>query len=335
MYQTSEGIFKGLVTKNIKSRDFKKLSNYISLMLSEPSISLLIRNMIRIAFLYLMVLIPNNSNSQEFLTVAKVIDGCKFVAKDYPFNGRLFMLKGIDCPKSKYDNKKAQPLYTESKAYLKDLIDDKEIMIEYASKDKIDRAFPVYVYTEEKIFVNKEMIDVGYARVADEIADCDKCAELIDAQKIAQRKKILRWGNDYDYNAPQEIDPDIEEPIFKIVEQMPSFPGCSDIDETDKERWKCARDLMLDFLYSNLDYPPKAIVEKSEGMAVVRFIVEKDGSLSNIEVLRDPGSGCGKEAARLVELMNNMDEKWTPGYQNGHPVKVLYTLPIKFKLDKE
>jgi len=120
--------------------------------------------------------------------------------------------------------------------------------------------------------------------------------------------------------------------IIKVPDQMPRFPGCELLDVDLKEKSVCATQHLLDYLYREIDYPALARANGIEGMAVVQFVVEPDGSISEIKLLRDPGAGCGKAAVRVVKQMNKMGEKWTPGRQRGRPVRVLYTLPVKFKL---
>jgi protein TonB len=132
---------------------------------------------------------------------------------------------------------------------------------------------------------------------------------------------------------PPPPPPPKEEEIFKIVEQMPRFPGCEDIQGTQKEKEDCAKKKMLEFIYKNLKYPPIARENGVEGTAVIQFTVDKDGSITNIEIARDPGAGTGEAAKAAVEAMNNMPQKWTPGKQRGVPVKVLYTMPVRFKLE--
>ena len=131
---------------------------------------------------------------------------------------------------------------------------------------------------------------------------------------------------------PPPPPPPEEEEIFKIVEQMPRFPGCEDMGGSDKEKEKCAKEKMLQYIYKNLKYPAIARENGVEGMAVIRFVVDKSGAVNDIELLRDPGAGCGDAAKKVVNAMNNLPQKWTPGKQRGRPVKVLYTLPVKFKL---
>ena len=130
--------------------------------------------------------------------------------------------------------------------------------------------------------------------------------------------------------APPPPSTETEEEIFVVVEDIPLFSGCDDIKAKDKKRI-CAEEKMLDFVYENLIYPEAAQKESIEGAVVVQFVVTKDGNISNAVIIRDIGGGCGAEALRIVESM----PKWDPGKQRGVPVNVRFTLPIRFKLDKE
>lgn len=102
--------------------------------------------------------------------------------------------------------------------------------------------------------------------------------------------------------------------IFSSVEINPSFPG--------------GEAAFRQFLVNNVKYPKAAKDANVTGRVFVQFIVEPDGSLSNMKALRDPGSGLGNEALRVLGLSPN----WTPGVQNGRPVRVQYTVPINFSL---
>ena len=130
---------------------------------------------------------------------------------------------------------------------------------------------------------------------------------------------------------PKEEETDIGD-IVIIPEQMPRFPGCESLDGDNKAKQDCATSRLLDYLYGNIKYPALARQNGIQGLAVIQFVVEPTGQISQIELMRDPGAGCGKEAVRVVNQMNEMDQLWTPGKQRGRPVRVLYTLPVKFKL---
>ena len=125
--------------------------------------------------------------------------------------------------------------------------------------------------------------------------------------------------------------PAVEEPsskeIFKIVEEMPRFGSCGDLP-SKSERERCSDKELLRYVYQNIRYPEMARESNIEGLVVVQFVIEKDGSVSNTHILRDIGGGCGKEALRVV---NSMPE-WTPGLQRGRAVRVQMNLPVKFSL---
>jgi len=131
---------------------------------------------------------------------------------------------------------------------------------------------------------------------------------------------------------PPPPKPKVDE-IFKIVEQRPRFPGCENEAGDNKAKETCAQQKMLQFLYKNIKYPSIAKENGIEGSAVISFVVEKDGSITDTKIVRDVAGGCGAEALRVVNMMNKMGEKWTPGKQRGRAVRVQYNLPVKFKLE--
>jgi len=128
--------------------------------------------------------------------------------------------------------------------------------------------------------------------------------------------------------------PPIVEELVHIRERMPLFPGFPEDVDYRKQK-KVADSLMLAFLYGNLQYPYTAWRDSVEGMAVVSFIIEKDGSVTGAKTVRDPGGGTGAEALRLVNLMAERKMLWKPGTQTGKPVRVQFNLPVKFKLTKK
>jgi len=117
----------------------------------------------------------------------------------------------------------------------------------------------------------------------------------------------------------EEVFEEPEEPeepeIFTVVEQQPEFPG--------------GQGELLKYLGKNISYPPIAQENGIEGTVVVRFVVNETGGISDINILRDIGGGCGAEAVRVVKSM----PKWKAGKQRGKAVKVYFTLPVRFKLE--
>jgi protein TonB len=105
-----------------------------------------------------------------------------------------------------------------------------------------------------------------------------------------------------------------ENKVFDVVEQMPSFPG--------------GNSALMQYLSSNVRYPVVAQENGVQGRVVVSFVVEKDGSITDVNVVRSVDPSLDKEAARVVRSMPN----WIPGKQNGSAVRVKYNVPVSFKL---
>jgi len=112
---------------------------------------------------------------------------------------------------------------------------------------------------------------------------------------------------------PPEVLPP-EDSLFIAVEQNPEYIG------GDEAR--------LNFLRNNIKYPQAAREVGIQGTVYVGFVVEKDGSVTQIKILRGIGGGCDEEAIRVTQLM----PKWKPGKQRGKEVRVSYNMPIKFTL---
>ncbi|MBS1525861.1 MAG: energy transducer TonB [Bacteroidetes bacterium] len=103
--------------------------------------------------------------------------------------------------------------------------------------------------------------------------------------------------------------------IFTAVEQEPSFPG--------------GHDGFTRFLIKNIRYPPTAAEKRIQGNVYLTFIVERDGSLSDIRVIRSVSPDLDAEALRVMK----MSPKWSPGIQNYKAVRVQYSMPISFTLE--
>ena len=121
---------------------------------------------------------------------------------------------------------------------------------------------------------------------------------------------------EYTPPAPVQREEEAEEEseIFYVAESMPSFPG--------------GDDKIYEYLARNMVYPLQAREANIEGRVFLTFVVERDGSITDVKVLRGIGGGCDEEAVRVVENM----PKWVPGKQRGIPVRVHFNLPIKFTL---
>ena len=105
-----------------------------------------------------------------------------------------------------------------------------------------------------------------------------------------------------------------DDKVFDVVEQFPSFPG--------------GNGKLSEFLSQNVRYPVVAVENGIEGRVIVRFIVERDGSVSNVEVAKGAEASLDNEAVRVVKMM----PKWNPGKHKGQAVRVKFAVPIIFKL---
>ncbi|MFK7774686.1 MAG: TonB family protein [Saprospiraceae bacterium] len=117
--------------------------------------------------------------------------------------------------------------------------------------------------------------------------------------------------------------------VYNVVEEMPRFKSddCEKM-EVYQEQKKCAEQAMLNYIYSNIKYPAEARKAGIQGRAIIKFKVQKNGSIADAKILRNPGGGTGEEAQRVVNSMPN----FVPGKQKGKAVNVYYTLPVSFKL---
>jgi periplasmic protein TonB len=126
------------------------------------------------------------------------------------------------------------------------------------------------------------------------------------------------------------IEPEAPDNIpFIVVEDMPRFNGCEDITGNKAERAACATNKLLAYIYKNIRYPSVARENRIEGTVVIQFTIEKEGSITDINILKEIGGGCGTEAARVVRSMPD----WIPGKQRGKAVRVRYSLPVRYTLN--
>ncbi len=121
----------------------------------------------------------------------------------------------------------------------------------------------------------------------------------------------LSVEHDHGVNAKGENSPK----VYEYVEQMPEYKG--------------GQEAMMQFLGKNIKYPNAAKEAEVEGIVVLQFVVQTDGTLKDIEVVKDLGYGTAEEAVRVLKMM---DGQWKSGKQNGAPILVRYTLPVRYAM---
>ncbi len=181
---------------------------------------------------------------------------------------------------------------------------------------------PEEVQAEEEVAATQAVTEV---MIVDKV---DKDREVKDQEQVLENTAQL--GAD-DHKGVEDINRDrvvkdvvevkpVEKPkdegpvSMAMVEQKPSFPG----GDAAMYKW----------LNDNIIYPAAASEEGVQGKVTVQFIVEKDGSISHVQVVRGKHPALDAEAARVIRKM----PRWTPGRNNGQPVRVTYHLPVQFKL---
>ena len=157
---------------------------------------------------------------------------------------------------------------------------------------------PVVEIVEDEKIIEEEVI------VEEEEVDVEETVETVD---LVAAVEVMEAETDEEEIV--EMDP------FLIVQFMPEYPG------GDKA--------LLKEIANRLRFPRIAMENGISGKVYIRFVVNEDGSVSEAEIVKDIGGGCGQAA---LEIVNNLKHKFKPGRQRDKPVKVYYTLPVKFAL---
>ena len=176
-----------------------------------------------------------------------------------------------------------------------DLFFEEEIEIQQTSQETPPPPPPPAVQEVEVLNVVEDNVETESIEVNTED---DKEVEVVIAAPV---------------EAPEEVEE--EEVVFVVVESMPEFPG--------------GQQALFRFLSENVKYPVIAQENGIQGRVICQFVVNKDGSIVDVEVARSGGDpSLDKEAVRVIKSM----PKWKPGKQRGKPVRVKYTVPVNFKL---
>ena len=144
--------------------------------------------------------------------------------------------------------------------------------------------------------------------ITDDASSIDEDLEILDAEDDSENKPVENPSDFGEYGDEETGDDD----IFQIVEDVPTFPL------GDVSKW----------IAKNVKYPQIAAENGVQGKVFMNFVIEKDGSITDLKVLRGVDPALDKEAIRVIKSM----PKWKPGKQRGKPVRVSFNLPIVFQL---
>ena len=204
------------------------------------------------------------------------------------------------------------------------IISNIEVLIPKEPEPKVPEAKPVEPSTPVTTVINtvptikdaKDVEDIDLPPTKEELKDAVSGIE----NKEGEGTEVLDLpNNDGEGTAviPQEPAP-IDNEIFDDVDvsQMPEFPG--------------GGEELMRYLAQNIQYPKRAVDGNTEGRVLLGFVVNKEGEIDDVIVIRSVGDGCDEEAVRVIHKM----PKWKPGKNNGKLVNVFYNLPVTFQLMK-
>ena len=185
----------------------------------------------------------------------------------------------------------------------------------YDKREIADIGRTAEVVEEEMVEITKQEqkpqpVEVPKQTTQIQVVEDDVEVEDVEINAEVDQNEVIE-----EYVAPEVEEEEIEEAeIFTVVEEMPEFPG--------------GMAKLAEYLAKNIKYPQLARESGIQGRVFINFVVENDGSVTNVKVMRSLGGGCDEEAVRVVKSM----PKWKPGKQRGKPVRVSYNLPVNFKL---
>ena len=185
----------------------------------------------------------------------------------------------------------------------------------YDKREIADIGRTVEVVEEEMVEITKQEqkpqpVEVPKQTTQIQVVEDDVEVEDVEINAEVDQNEVIE-----EYVAPEVEEDEVEEAeIFTVVEEMPEFPG--------------GMAKLAEYLAKNIKYPQLARESGIQGRVFINFVVEHDGSVTNVKVMRSLGGGCDEEAMRVVKSM----PKWKPGKQRGKPVRVSYNLPVNFKL---
>ena len=227
------------------------------------------------------------------------------------------IIAAIVIAKVQIENAIARSVAVEADVELSKLAEKKEAKVEKKEQPKVEQTVVEKVKSSVK-FTAPEIKKDSEVKPEEELKsqeDLNKTNTAIgafdvkgndeSAGEVLKAKEVI---------AQPEPPKQEETKVFDVVEEMPSFPG--------------GPGALMSFLSSNIKYPVVAEENGIQGRVIVAFVVERDGSITDVRVVKSVDQSLDKEAVRVVKSM----PRWIPGKQNGSAVRVKYTVPVTFRL---
>ena len=205
----------------------------------------------------------------------------------------------------------------ETDVELQSLAEKKEAKVErkeepQIEKIEVEKVKSSVAFTTPEIKKDEEVQEDQEMKSQDELAATNTAIGAftvegndVEAGEVLKAKEVIAEPE------PPKVE---ETKVFDVVEEMPQFPG--------------GQAALLEYLAKNIKYPVVAEENGIQGKVIVTFVVERDGSITDVKVVKSVDPSLDKEASRVVKSM----PRWQPGKQNGSAVRVKYTVPVQFRL---
>lgn len=228
---------------------------------------------------------------------------------------------GIYVAKSAYDqyqaahqkNEQITELSTLNQPKKKAEVKRKEIQIPEKKQEVVKEVKSSIKFTAPVIKKDKDVKPEDEIKTQEELMKTTTAIGALDVKGNSESGEVMKITQRV-ADEPVKPKPEVENKVFDVVEQMPSFPG--------------GAAALMKFLSDNIKYPVVAQENGVQGRVVVSFVVERDGSITDVKVVRSVDPSLDREATRVVKSM----PKWIPGKQNGSAVRVKYNVPVSFRL---
>ena len=178
-------------------------------------------------------------------------------------------------------------------------------------KIEVERVKSSVAFTVPEIKKDNEVKEDQEMKSQDDLAETNTAIGAFTVEGNDETAEVKHVEEKIAEPEPPKVE---ETKVFDVVEQMPSFPG--------------GPSALMQYLSSNIKYPVVAEENGVQGRVVCTFVVERDGSITDVRVVKSVDPSLDKEAMRVVKSM----PKWIPGKQNGSAVRVKYTVPVTFRL---
>lgn len=229
---------------------------------------------------------------------------------------------GIYVAKSAYDkyqaahqkNEQVTELSALNKPEKKAEVKRKEIKIPEKKAEVVKEVKSSIKFTAPVIKKDNEVKPEDEMKSQTELMQTNTAIGALDVKGNSDNGEVLKVTQRVADEPVKVEKPEVENKVFDVVEQMPSFPG--------------GNAALMKYLSENIKYPVVAQENGVQGRVVVSFVVERDGSITDVKVVRSVDPSLDREATRVVKAM----PRWIPGKQNGSAVRVKYNVPVAFRL---